>query len=413
MAKKKKAEEEPQKSATAQARPTAAQTRARKKQARKSRVSRIGLIVAVAIGCAAMLLSVSGIACSGIINGGQSESSSSGYKLTGGVAATVNGTNITEDTVTKQIMSTRTSGGYKKDKAWAQYLVDQGMTPKSYRKSVIDSYARQFLIEQAEKEYNIDVTDADVEKAWKDAAETYGSEKAFVKILKQYGYTEDTYKSSLKENLAQQKLKDKVAPEKKPSDKKIIKYVNDNLSTYNDARRSSQILIKVDSDASDKKKAKAKEMAQKILDEINSGKITFAKAAKKYSDDTASAKEKGDVGWDKLTTFVDEYQTALSGLSKGQMSGVVESTYGYHIIVCTDYFHVDGSVTDIKQLPNALKKYVINVIKTQDSGTKYSNWLESYIKKADIKINKMPSDVPYNVSLKGVKKSASDSSDNQ
>ena len=366
MAKKKKAEQEPQESVAAQAQPTAAQTRARKKQARKSRVSRIGLIVAVAIGCAAMLLSVSGIACSGIINGGQSESSSTGYKLTGGVAATV-----------------------------------------------IDSYARQFLIEQAEKEYSIDVTDADVEKAWKDAAKTYGSEKAFVKILKQYGYTQDTYKSSLKENLAQQKLKDKVAPEKKPSDKKIIKYVNENLSTYNDARRSSQILIKVDSNASDKKKAKAKEKAQKILDEINSGKITFAKAAKKYSDDTASAKEKGDVGWDKLTTFVDEYQTALSGLSKGQMSGVVESTYGYHIIVCTDYFHVDGSVTDIKQVPNALKKYVINVIKTQDSGTKYSNWLESYIKKADIKINEMPSDVPYNVSLKGVKKSASDSSDSQ
>ena len=378
-----------------------------KKASRKARVSKVGLIIAVAIGCAAMLLSVSGIACSGIINGGQSSSDSSGYKLTGGVAATVDGTNITEDTVTKQIMSTRTSLGYKKDKDWAQYLVNQGMTPKSYRKSVIDSYAREYLLEKAQKEQGITVSDEEVEKAWKDAAKSYGSEKTFKKLLKQYGYTEDTYKSSLKENLAQQKLKDAVAPTKKPSDKKIVKYVNENLSTYNDARRSSQILIKVDSDASDDDKAKAKEKAQECLDKINSGELTFEKAVKKYSDDTVSAKEKGDVGWDKLTTFVDEYQTALSGLSKGQLSGVVESTYGYHIIKCTDYFHVDDSVTSIDQVPSAIKKYVSNAIKTQESGTKYNKWLEDYIKKADIKVNKMPSDVPYNVSLKGVKAQSS------
>lgn len=75
-------------------------------------MSRVGLIIAVAIGCAAMVLSVCGIACSGIVNNNNSE-----YHLTGGVAATVNGENLTEDTITKQIMSTRTSGGYKKDKS--------------------------------------------------------------------------------------------------------------------------------------------------------------------------------------------------------------------------------------------------------------------------------------------------------
>ena len=96
--------------------------------------------------------------------------------------------------------------------------------------------------------------------------------------------------------------------------------------------------------------------------------------------DTGSKDKKGDVGWDKLTTFVDSYQTALEGLNKGDVSEVVESTYGYHIIKCTDYFHVDNQVDDINQVPKDIKKYVSNVVKTQAASTAYSEWLEQYKK---------------------------------
>lgn len=234
--------------------------------------------------------------------------------------------------------------------------------------------------------------------------------QAFKKALKTYGYTEDTYKDSLKENLAQQKLKDAVAPTSKPKDSEIVDYINENLSNYNDARRSSNILIKVDSDASDEDKAAAKAKAQECLDKINSGELSFEDAVEQYSEDTGSKEKKGDVGWDKLTTFVDSYQTALEGLNKGDVSEVVESTYGYHIIKCTDYFHVDSQVDDIKQVPKDIKKYVSNVVKTQAASTAYSEWLEQYKKDADITVNPMPKDVPYNVSLKGVTKSSTDDS---
>ena len=46
----------------------------------------------------------------------------------------------------------------------------------------------------------------------------------------------------------------------------------------------------------------------------------------RYSEDAGSKEKKGDVGWDKLTTFVDSYQTALEGLNKGDVGEVVEST---------------------------------------------------------------------------------------
>lgn len=382
---------------------TRAASSSRQKQ-RKTYVSKTVKIVLVVIGVLAMLLSVSAMACSGLMS--QTESASSGYKLTGGVAATINGTNLTEDTVTKQIMSMRTSHGYTKDKDWAQYLVNNDLTPKKYRKQLIDSYTQQILLQQAQKENGVTVSDEEVEKAWKDAYKRSGGAKAFKKTLKTYGYTEDTYKDSLKESLAQQKLKDAVAPTSKPKDSEIVDYINENLSKYNDARRSSNILIKVGSDASDEAKAKA----QECLDKINSGELNFEDAVKQYSDDTGSKDKKGDVGWDKLTTFVDSYQKALEGLNKGDVSDVVESTYGYHIIKCTDYFHVDSQVDDIKQVPKDIKKYVSNVVKTQAESAAYSEWLEQYKKDADITVNPMPKDVPYNVSLKGVTKSSADDS---
>ena len=394
MANKKK---NPEVAPTSEQRSRAASS-SRKKQ-RKTYVSKTVKIVLVVIGVLAMLLSVSAMACSGLMS--QTESASSGYKLTGGVAATINGTNLTEDTVTKQIMSMRTSYGYTKDKDWAQYLVNNDLTPKKYRKQLIDSYTQQILLQQVDKE---------VEKAWKDACKSAGGAKTFKKTLKTYGYTEDTYKSSLKESLAQQKLKEAVAPTSKPKDSEIVDYINENLSKYNDARRSSNILIKVDSDASDEDKAAAKAKAQECLDKINSGELSFEDAVKQYSDDTGSKEKKGDVGWDKLTTFVDSYQAALEGLNKGDVSDVVESTYGYHIIKCTDYFHVDSQVDDIKQVPKDIKKYVSNVVKTQAESTAYSEWLEQYKKDADITVNPMPKDVPYNVSLKGVTKSSTDNS---
>lgn len=403
MANKKK---NPEVAPTSEQRSRAASS-SRKKQ-RKTYVSKTVKIILVVIGVLAMLLSVSAMACSGLMS--QTESASSGYKLTGGVAATINGTNLTEDTVTKQIMSMRTSYGYTKDKDWAQYLVDNDLTPKKYRKQLIDSYTQQILLQQAQKENGVTVSDKEVEKAWKDACKSAGGAKTFKKTLKTYGYTEDTYKDSLKESLTQQKLKDAVAPTSKPKDSEIVDYINENLSKYNDARRSSNILIKVDSDASDEDKAAAKAKAQECLDKINSGELSFEDAVKQYSDDTGSKDKKGDVGWDKLTTFVDSYQAALEGLNKGDVSGAVESTYGYHIIKCTDYFHVDNQVDDIKQVPKDIKKYVSNVVKTQAESTAYSEWLEQYKKDADITVNPMPKGVPYNVSLKGVTKSSTDDS---
>lgn len=371
-------------------------TKAERKKEAKAKLTRGGKIALVAVGCAAMLLSVSAMACSGVLNEVKSEQA---YHLTGGVAATVNGTNITEDTITKQIMSYRTSAGYTEDADWAKFLVDQGMTPESYRENMIRSVASDFLVDSAIREYDITVSDDEVNEEFERAAESYGGVDKMMEIMNQIGYTEDAYKDSLRSSMQSTKLREKVAGVETPTDQEIVDYINENLDTYNDARRSENLLIKVDSDASDEDKQAAKDKAQEILDKINAGEISFEDAVKENSDDTASAEDGGDVGYDKLTSFVTEYQDALSALQKDQVSGIVETTYGYHIIKCTDVFKVDGAVKSIDEVPTEIKDYVVNIIESNAETEAYDAWLNEYTDKADIKINPMPADVPYNVDL--------------
>ena len=378
--------------------PEAAPSKKQVKQARKEKLSKAGKIVLVVIGIAAMLLSVSAMACSGVLNQVQSQED---YKLTGGVAATVNGVNIKEDTVTEQIMSLRQSS-YESDEDWATYLSQQGLTPESYRENVIDSIARQYLLTQAEKEYDITVSQDDLDEAWDEAVENYGGdEDTFVDMITQFGFTKETYQENTKSSLAQEKLREKVASVEDPTDDQIVSYINENLDTYNDARRSSHILFKVADDATDEESAEVEAKAQEVQDKLNAGEVEFADAAKEYSEDS-SADGGGDVGWDKLTTFVTEYQDALSALSKGQMSGLVKTTYGYHIILCTDQFNVE-SVSSVDEIPEAIRDAISSKIKTEEESAKYSTWLNDYIDKADIKINEMPEDAPYNVDMSKAK----------
>lgn len=371
-------------------------TKAERKKEAKAKITKTGKIVLVMIGVAAMLLSVTAMACSGLLNQANSKEE---YHLTGGVAATVDGTNITEDTISKQIMSTRTSGGYEDDAAWASYLKGQGKTPESLREETIRTVAGNFLLSKAIEEYDITVSDEDVNESFENAAANYGGTESMMELLSQLGYTEASYKATIKSSLEQQKLKEEVAPEKEPTDDEILAYFNDNVSTYNDARRSSNLLVKVDSDASDEDKEKARATAQEALDKINSGELSFEDAVEKYSEDTGSKDDGGDVGWDKLTSFVTEYQDALTALSKDQISGIVETTYGYHIIKCTDYFHVDEKADSIDQIPSEIKDAIASSLKSSQVEEDYNAWLESYIDKSDLKINAMPADVPYNVDM--------------
>ena len=363
---------------------------------RHRRAKRIGVVVGViAMGLA------SGAGIAGIFN---AASDATTWTKTGQVAATVMGENIMEDSITTKIMDTRT-GSYDSDSSWAQYLVDQGTTPSKLREQYIDSYKASIILDKACKEYGITVTSADEEAKWDEVANEYGGDDTFLSTIENYGYTKSSYMSSFDSTIKKEKLTAAVVPLDGITDQDVIDYVNENASTYNGARKSSQILFGTDSDGS----TTNQDQAASVLQQIRDGSLSFSDAVSQYSTDTTSAADGGNIGWDCDSSLIDAYETALKGLDKGAISDVVQSSYGYHIIECTDVLSFDGSATDINQIPDD----IASSIRKNIQSSKYSSWYSDYESNADITINDMPQGLPYDVSLDGVTASSSSSASGQ
>jgi peptidyl-prolyl cis-trans isomerase D len=101
-------------------------------------------------------------------------------------------------------------------------------------------------------------------------------------------------------------------------------------------RRASHILITVAKDASSEAKAKARAKAQELLAEVRKAPQSFAEVAKKNSQDPVSAAKGGDLDFFAKGAMVKAFEDAAFAMQKGQISDVVESDFGYHIIKLTD-----------------------------------------------------------------------------
>ena len=101
-------------------------------------------------------------------------------------------------------------------------------------------------------------------------------------------------------------------------------------------RRASHILINADkaAPAADREKARAK--AQEILATLKQSPEKFAELAKKFSQDTGSANKGGDLDFFARGAMVKPFEDAAFALKKGEISDVVESDFGFHIIRVTD-----------------------------------------------------------------------------
>ncbi|WP_250476617.1 MULTISPECIES: SurA N-terminal domain-containing protein [unclassified Caballeronia] len=137
-----------------------------------------------------------------------------------------------------------------------------------------------------------------------------------------------------------------VAAASKPSDADLKKYYDENIQRYRTEAevRASHILVNAPKDASAADKAKAKQKAEELLAQVKAHPDQFAQIAQKNSDDPGSASKGGDLGYFAHGQIAGgkAFDDAAFGLKKGEVSNIVESDFGYHIIQATD---VKPSVT--------------------------------------------------------------------
>jgi peptidyl-prolyl cis-trans isomerase D len=117
----------------------------------------------------------------------------------------------------------------------------------------------------------------------------------------------------------------------------LRKYYDENASRYTRAeeRRASHILVKVDAAAPAADKAKAREQAEALLAEVRRSPQSFAAVARRASQDEGSAPLGGDLDWFGRGGMVKPFEDAVYAMKSGEISNLVETEFGFHIIALT------------------------------------------------------------------------------
>ncbi|NOX18354.1 MAG: parvulin peptidyl-prolyl isomerase [Chlorobi bacterium] len=274
----------------------------------------------------------------------------------------------------------------------AYVAAQQNLNPNdpALKKKILDKMIEdKLLVAQAEID-SIEVTDDEVsmqlENQIKYFIQQYGSQERFEKA---YGMPLEKIKRKLRDdtrkNLMAQRMKQKkfgTVEVTRSEVKEFFETFKDSLGQISEKFDISHIFI--NPKLSGKMKEKAREFAASLIDSIKNG-ADFAELAKKYSDDPGSAVQGGDLGWVKRGVFYPEFEAAAYQLANGQLSGVIESPVGFHVIQMIERrgesIHVRHILIMVKQDDEADLKAIEKLNEIRDSIIAGAHSFEFYAKK--------------------------------
>ena len=164
-----------------------------------------------------------------------------------------------------------------------------------------------------------------------------------------------------------------LIPKMQTTEEEAKKFYDENAAKFqgNEQRHASHILIGVAATASPEAKAEAKKKAEQVLAEVKKNPAKFAELAKKYSQDPGSAEKGGDLGTFARGAMVKPFEEAVFSMKPGEVSGLVQSDFGYHIIKLNE-------VVGQAQGFDALKPQIRAELMYQKALAKFSEQAEAF-----------------------------------
>lgn len=222
----------------------------------------------------------------------------------------------------------------------------------------LNNLEEKILLKNVATKKKIVVDQADIDTRFKQVRDQFPTEDQFKQVLAANSLTPESLKEKMKEELLYGKvLESEVKEAPAPTDEEIQKFFDENKDQMKQEEQvtASHILIKVDSKATADDKAKAKQKLEGIRKDIVDKKVTFADAAKQNSDCPSKAKG-GDLGSFGRGQMVPEFDQAAFALKVGELSNIVETQFGYHIIQVNDHKEAkDATLADMK---DKIKEYL-------------------------------------------------------
>ncbi len=204
-------------------------------------------------------------------------------------------------------------------------------------RKALDQLVTYTVLSQEIKARNVTVTDADVEGNVKQMQAQFQTEQEFQKALAARGMTVEKLRADARIDLGINKMMEaEISTVPGPSDAQVREFYDKNPDkfTQGEAVRASHILIKAEESADAATKAKARAKAESLLKQVKAGS-DFATLAKNNSDD-GSKEQGGDLDFFTKETMVPPFSEAAFALKPGEVSGIVTTQFGYHIIKVTD-----------------------------------------------------------------------------
>jgi len=227
---------------------------------------------------------------------------------------------------------------------------------------IVDEYAIDAAVEDIKKKNNL-------------------ADGQLQEMLKREGRTLESYKNHIRDQILVSKITQfEIGNRVKVSEKSIIKYYKKNQKDFWEEGkvRARHILFISERGSSENHRRAKLRQAKKVLSEIRKGS-DFSKLAIKYSEDV-SASSGGDVGFVKRGKMVREFEEAVFSLKPGQISDIVETEYGYHIIKVDEV--LPGKTLILKDVKDQIHK----ILSMQKQKQVYDDWINELKKSAFIEV---------------------------
>ena len=245
-------------------------------------------------------------------------------------AALVNGVAISMEQYTKElnVQLARVS-------QQGQQISDDQMA--AMKKNILDSLIEREVLYQQSQKVGIQVSDQKVDDQLAGIKKRFPNETEYKNALSKMNLSEDEVKVQIKRGLSIRDLIDQQITSKvviNVEESKAYYDKNPQMFKQPEQIKASHILIKVDAKADDAQKAEARKKIEAVQQKLKDGG-DFAALAKEYSEGPSSAKG-GDLGYFKRGQMVKPFEEAALALKPNEVSDIVETRFGYHLIIVYD-----------------------------------------------------------------------------
>jgi peptidyl-prolyl cis-trans isomerase C len=247
-----------------------------------------------------------------------------------GKAAVVNGSEITKDDFNREVQTV------------LQRFAGMGQVPDEaqlaeLREAVLAKMIETLLLYQKAQKEGFTVSDQAVTEELNNIKSRFPSEEQFTQSMLAMNITEAELKSQIKQGLTIEKFLDQQFMQKVEVSKSEAKaFYEENKEEFRQPElvKASHILVSFPAGAGEEAKKEALQQIKAIQDDLQEGG-DFAALAREHSQCPSGA-EGGDLGYFGRGQMVPEFEQAAFGLEPGQVSDIVETQFGYHLIKVED-----------------------------------------------------------------------------